>query len=123
MKKKQIIAGIVLVIFCGLIVICVIKNRKSAVQNVDNQNTSEGQIVEINGELVYEKDGTPLLSETGIHFYEGQWRYIENGVWRNDVTGLLLVMEVSITYKMDWRIGPQHLSGRMIPGISSITVK
>lgn len=46
MKKKQIIAGIVLVIFCGLIVICVIKNRKSAVQNVDNQNTSEGQIVE-----------------------------------------------------------------------------
>ena len=90
MKKKQIIAGIVLFIFCGLIVICVIKNRKSAVQNVDNQNTSEGQIVEINGELVYEKDGTPLLSEMGIHFYEGQWRYIENGVWRNDVTGFLI---------------------------------
>ena len=44
MKKKQIIAGIVLVIFCGLIVICVIKNRKSAVQNVDNQNTSEGSL-------------------------------------------------------------------------------
>lgn len=89
MKKKRVTAGIVLFLLFGLIIVYGIKNRKPVKDSVDDSDSLEGQIAEEDGKLIYEKDGTPLLSETGIHFYEGQWRYIENGVWRNDVTGLV----------------------------------
>lgn len=88
-KRKRIIAGMIVFLLVAIIGIGAMKNRKPVENSADVQNTMEGQIVEKNGTLIYEIDGVQSLSETGIHYYKGQWYYIENGVWRNDVTGLV----------------------------------
>ena len=54
-------------------------------------------IIIIAGLLLMKKDHTNSetqmsqqnLNETGIHYVDGSWRYMEDGVWKSDVTGLV----------------------------------